>query len=125
MVNEIIHFEIPAKNPAKLSEFYKKSFGWAFKDSGMKGMKYWMIQTEKKPKVGGGMYKKDNPKQGPVNYYNTANIDASITKVKKNGGKIVVPKAEIPGMGFSAVALDPEGNMVGLFQPTSRRPARK
>jgi predicted enzyme related to lactoylglutathione lyase len=124
MGSEIVHFEIPAQNPAKLSEFYKKSLGWTFKDSGMKEMKYWMIKTATKPKVGGGMYKKDNPKQGIVNYYNTPNIQTAIDKIKKNGGRIVVDKMKVMDMGWSAIALDPEGNMLGLFQPAKRSARR-
>ena len=31
-------------------------------------------------------------------------------------GKIVMPKTEIPEMGWFAVALDPEGNGFGIFE---------
>ena len=40
----------------------------------------------------------------------------SSEKVVKLGGQIVVPKMEIPGMGWWALALDPEGNQIGLFE---------
>jgi predicted enzyme related to lactoylglutathione lyase len=63
------------------------------------------------------MHTKEREKEGPVNYVNTSNIDTSIKKFKKAGGKITQPKVEIPGMGWSAKGVDPEGNQVGLFQP--------
>jgi predicted enzyme related to lactoylglutathione lyase len=37
-------------------------------------------------------------------------------KVMDLGGKIVVPKMEIPGLGWWALALDPEGNHFGLLE---------
>ncbi len=33
------------------------------------------------------------------------------------GGKTVVPKTSIPGVGFIAYCHDPEGNMFGTMQP--------
>jgi predicted enzyme related to lactoylglutathione lyase len=43
-------------------------------------------------------------------------VDEYSKKVVKLGGKIIVPKMEIPEMGWWALALDPEGNQVGLFE---------
>jgi predicted enzyme related to lactoylglutathione lyase len=45
-----------------------------------------------------------------------------LQKIKALGGKIIVPKQEVMGTGWSAVAKDPEGNEFGLFQPMQRRP---
>jgi predicted enzyme related to lactoylglutathione lyase len=41
----IVHFEIPANNPEKLSEFYKNLFGWKIEKMSMGDMDYWMIET--------------------------------------------------------------------------------
>jgi predicted enzyme related to lactoylglutathione lyase len=37
-------------------------------------------------------------------------------KVTDLGGQIIVPKMEIPGIGWFALAKDPEGNVFGLFE---------
>ena len=37
-----------------------------------------------------------------------------------NGGTVKEPKQEIPGMGWFAVVIDPEGNEVGLYQSAAR-----
>ena len=128
MNNEIVHYEIPAKNAQKLSKFYSSVFGWKFKDSGMKGMKYWLIEMgSAKPKgflSSGGMYKRMRSER-PVNYVGTKNIDSTIRKFVNAGGKITQKKVEIPGMGWSAKGVDPEGNVVGIFQPTMRAPSRR
>ena len=37
--------------------------------------------------------------------------------VTKEGGKILVPKQQIPTVGWFAIVADPEGNAFGLLQP--------
>ena len=117
MEGDIVHYEIPAKNPAKLSKFYAEVVGWKFSDSGIPGMKYWLIKTSTKTQLpSGGMYKKSANDTGPRTYVTVKNIDASTKKLQKNGGKVLVPKQAVPGMGWSVVAVDIEGNPLGLFQ---------
>lgn len=128
MDHTIIHFEIPANDVAKLKKFYTDLFGWKIEK--MPGeMEYWNIQTvpvdEKgmamHPGVNGGMMKLQRPEHKPVNYISVESVDEYSKKVANLGGQIVVPKMEIPGMGWWALALDPEGNQIGLFeimQPT-------
>src|SRR4030042_1142184 len=107
MDNTIIHFEIPATDVEKLKRFYAGLFGWKIaKYPGP--MEYWMIQTvpvdEKgmllRPGVNGGMYKKQQAEQKPVNYISVDSIDESIEKVTKLGGKIISPKQEVPTVGW-------------------------
>jgi predicted enzyme related to lactoylglutathione lyase len=43
-----------------------------------------------------------------------------LEKVKALGGKIVQQKQEVPGVGWIAIALDPEGNQVAMLQPIQR-----
>ena len=124
MDNTIIHFEIPATDVEKLKRFYAGLFGWKIaKYPGP--MEYWMIQTvpvdEKgmllRSGVNGGMYKKQQAEQKPVNYISVDLIDESIEKVTKLGGKIISPKQEVPNVGWIATAVDPEGNQIALLQP--------
>jgi predicted enzyme related to lactoylglutathione lyase len=118
-----VHFEIPAENVEKLKEFYSDLFGWKIEK--MPGeMEYWGIQTvpvdengmPMRPGVNGGMMKKEKPENKPINYISVESVDEYSKKVVKLGGKIIVPKMEIPGMGWWALASDPEGNQIGLFE---------
>jgi len=119
----IVHFEIPADNLEKQKKFYGDLFGWKIEK--MPGpMEYWSILTvpvdEKgmpmRPGVNGGMMKKQMPDQKPVNYISVESVDEYSKKVVSLGGQIAVPKMEIPGIGWWALALDPEGNQIGLFE---------
>jgi len=118
-----VHFEIPADNLEKMKKFYGDLFGWKIEKM-PGGMEYWGIQTvpvddkgmAMRPGVNGGMMKRQMPEQKPVNYISVESVDEYSKKVVKLGGQIVVPKMEIPGMGWWALALDPEGNQIGLFE---------
>ena len=73
-----------------------------------------------RPGVNGGLFlKKDATMPGqakPTNYVWVESVDEYSKKVEALGGKIVVPKMEIPGLGWWALALDPEGNHFGLLE---------
>ena len=123
-IHTIVHFEIPAKNVKKLSAFYTRCFGWKFEHAPIPGMDYWLTSTGPVGKgVTGGMYRKMGPKDGIRNYISVDDIDAAIRTFRAAGGKQVVPKMAVPEMGWSFVGTDPEGNLVALFEPTSRRRA--
>jgi predicted enzyme related to lactoylglutathione lyase len=119
----IIHFEIPAKDVEKLRRFYSEVFGW--KITRAPGpIEYWMIETVPvdeqgmivRPGVNGGLYKKDQPPLRPVNYILVEDVDEYIQKIKDLGGTITQGKQEVPGVGWIAQALDPEGNPVAILQ---------
>jgi predicted enzyme related to lactoylglutathione lyase len=117
-----------ASNPEKLSEFYKNLFGWKFEKTSMGEMgDYWMIETragtaqdmekaQNTAGANGGMIKKMDANQRPVNYVLVESVDDFSKKIQELGGKIIVPKTSIPNMGAFALGLDPEGNQVGIFE---------
>ena len=118
----IIHFEIPASDVEKVKKFYVDLFGWKIEKT--PNMEYYMVETvpmdEKgnllRPGINGGLYKRDSPQQQALNYINVESVEEYSKKVADLGGQIVVKKTEIPGMGWFAIAVDPEGNVFGLFE---------
>lgn len=118
----IIHFEIPANDVEKIKNFYSDLFGWKIEK--LPTMEYYSVTTvpmdEKgnllRPGVNGGLYKREQPMQQPVNYIYVESVDEYSQKVTALGGKIVVPKMEVQGMGWFALAQDPEGNTFGIFE---------
>lgn len=123
----IVHFEIPAEDVEKLRKFYQELFGWKM-EKYPGPTTYYNVQTVPvddkmmpiRAGVNGGLYpKKDaqdpaNAKQ--TNYIWVESIDEYSKKIEKLGGKIKVPKMEIAGIGWWALALDPEGNHFGLLE---------
>ena len=118
VVKTIVHFEIPATDPDKLAQFYSTAFGWKFDKAPMPEMDYWLISTGPRGKsVGGGMYRKAGPDDRPRNFVLVGEIDEAIRTFRDAGGAEVVGKMQVPGMGWSFIGADPEGNHIALWQP--------
>ena len=82
-------------------------------------MEYWMITTtdEKGNKaLGGGMMKRKMPQQPNINYIGVEPVDEYASKVEKIGGKVVLSKMPVPGMGYFAVCLDTENNAFAIWE---------
>ncbi len=113
----VVHFEIPADKPERAVAFYKNAFQWDIKQWGTE--KYWLASTGPKDQMGidGAIMPRMKPDQVTVNTIGVENLDASIAKVKKAGGKIIGEKMKIPEVGWFVYAVDTEGNQIGILQP--------
>jgi predicted enzyme related to lactoylglutathione lyase len=123
----IVHFEIAATDIEALKKFYGDLFGWKIEKYPGPNV-YYMLQTvpvdEKmqpiRPGVNGGLFRKKDaamPDQAkPTNYISVESVEEYSKKIENLGGKIVAPKMEIPGIGWWALALDPEGNHFGILE---------
>lgn len=125
-MDKVVHFEIPSEDVARAKNFYKNSFGWETTE--YPEMEYTVLKTAKTGEDGminevgainGGMMKRGDVIKSPVITIGVANIDASIKKVIKHGGKVAMKKMEIPRMGYAAYIQDTEGNVIGLFQSST------
>jgi len=123
MDHTVVHFEIPADDVEKLRKFYSELFGWKIEK--MPGpVEYWGIATvpvdekgmPQRPGVNGGMMKRQNPEHKPVNYIAVESVDEYVKKIEALGGRVIAPKMEVPGIGWWALALDPEGNQFAILQ---------
>ena len=116
-MSTVVHFEIPANDIKRAKDFYTQLFGWGIEE--MKGMDYWMITTSGNCAVNGGMMKRQAPQQGITNYIDVTSVADHAALVEKLGGKIIMPKTAVPGMGYFAVCLDTENNPFGLWEVSS------
>jgi predicted enzyme related to lactoylglutathione lyase len=135
-MNRPVHFEIHVDDPARAQKFYGEVFGWTFqkweqKEAGAK--EYYMVMTGTEdtkdekgkvyPGINGGMFKRMGPAptEGQavnafVNTMDVANIDETIAKIEKAGGKVAQPKFAMPGMAYLAYFKDTEGNIFGIWE---------
>ena len=111
MAAEIVHIELPAQDTDRATTFYNSLFGWEFQDSGMPGIDYRMFEG----RPGGAVYSGDNAGSGPIVYFGTDDIDATIAQVRELGGE-AEDKQPIPGVGWFTRCQDTEGNSWSLFQ---------
>ena len=109
-----VHIELSAKDPAATSKFYSELCGWKIEVD----PKFDYYQFAIDGAFGGGFVKPDGKTYKPgdvIPYIGTDDIDAMLKKVESLGGKVLLPKTEIPGMGRYAFFADPGGNRMGLF----------
>ncbi|HKU02271.1 MAG TPA: VOC family protein [Arthrobacter sp.] len=119
----VVHFEIPADDQKRARKFYQEALGWRIEP--VPGMDYSMVITtdmddDGQPAaagaINGGMMAREGQITAPVITVDVPDIDATLKSVEALGGSVVMPKNEIPGMGFTAYFKDPEGNVMGLWE---------
>ena len=132
---KVVHFELPADDCSRAAKFYKKAFGWNLTKFPMEGMDYWGVHTgevDKKnmPKekgfINGGLVKRGGlSTQGTTLALMVPSLATAIKKAEKAGGKLVMPKTDIGGMGWYAKVQDTEGNVIGLWQDVPKKKGKK
>lgn len=128
-MNPVIHFEMPAENKQRMSDFYTKTFGWQTQILGEDMNGYVLAGTTQSDATGrpttpgsinGGFYQKtDDPlTHGTSVVIAVENIQDHMKKVATAGGKIIGEPMEIPGVGIYVSFYDTEGNRASMLQPS-------
>jgi len=120
----VVHFEIGCQNLDKTKAFYAATLGWEFASSSPQMAMLGNIgpmAAQKTEGIGGHLSSLGHPPHQYVTVYaQVPDITATLAKIAAAGGKTLVPKTEVPGMGYFAWFTDPEGNAVGLWTPIAR-----
>lgn len=130
-MNPVVHFEMPAENLKRMSDFYSTVFGWQAQMLGEDMGNYVTVSTIDTDENGhptipgtinGGFFpkKEDWPAQYPSIVIAVDDINDSIRNVTNANGKVLGQPVEIPGIGSYVSFIDTEGNRVSLLQPAMR-----
>jgi len=116
MPNPVVHFELWSENPEGLSSFYRKVFDWEINH--VPEMDYRLVMPGGEGGIGGGIMK---PEQGdwPAKlgfYIGVDDLAEYNEKIVAAGGKILVEKMEVPGIGAFSLFEDPDGRVLGLWK---------
>lgn len=116
MGQPVVHWELWSKNPEKISEFYRKAFDWDIQH--IPAMNYHMVQTGGDGGINGGIMK---PQEGPwpgnmAFYIQVDDLDLFAKRVKDAGGKMLVEKMEVPGVGHLSLFEDTDGRVLGMWK---------
>lgn len=119
MSNRVTYFEIPSANPNANRHFYEQAFGWRFEQWGAQD--YWLARTgsEEERGINGAVVKELGPQQPVINTITVENIDRTMHKIERAGGKIIKEKKAIPAVGWLAFFTDPDDNIFGILQEDS------
>jgi len=129
-MNSVVHFEMPYDDRDRMAQFYEAAFGWQTQKLGDEMGRYVTATTTdtdaegpKKPgAINGGFYerKADFPAQYPSVVIAVDDIDASMKRIKRAGGKLLGDPMDIPGVGRYVSFTDTEGNRVSILRPEPR-----
>lgn len=119
-MNTIGYFEIQSSDCKREIDFYQSIFGWKFIKNELAPIEYYRIETEG---INGGLLKR--PVKSPPTEYGTnayvcsiqvANFDITSELIKKNGGKVAMPKFAVPFRCWQGYFIDPDNNTFGIFE---------
>ncbi|MBI1757347.1 MAG: VOC family protein [Fimbriimonas ginsengisoli] len=111
--NTFCHIEFDSTDLARSQRFFEGLFGWTFRAFGEKMVVFGLGDQHL-----GGLQKADNvaPGRSPSVWIEVASLDPMVTKAVGSGGSLERGREEVPGVGWSAVVKDPDGNFVGLVE---------
>jgi predicted enzyme related to lactoylglutathione lyase len=114
--NTFCHIEFYVTDLPRARRFYEGLFEWDFRDFG--GEHFDMLVFGKGDQHLGGLLRTDSaePASRPQVWIEADILENYTTKAEGFGGSVLSPRSEVPGVGFSAVLADPDGNPVGLVE---------
>lgn len=122
----IVHCELYSDDPAATKRFYEQVFGWEFQEIPNAG--YWLVKAPGRPH--GGMLQRRSPREPggfapprTLNYILVQSVDEAVKRIRKAGGRVLVPKYEIPGRGWFAVFESPGGIVHNVLEVAPGAPA--
>ena len=107
--------ELLADDWEKAWTFYSELFGWQKAETNVSAVGAYQQFSAGGQTIGGMMTK---PATVPVScwlyYFNVADIDAAVTRVRDSGGQVLSGPTEVPGSNWIAQCVDPQGAMFAL-----------
>ncbi|MGP3687774.1 VOC family protein [Streptomyces sp. IBSNAI002] len=125
--NTLVWVELHAPDPLAAIAFYREVYGWRHAEMTAPGMTYRVLSTaegdQQDTSFGGvaeqGVGEDGGPATVPrwVPYFNVADVDATVSRIEESGGAVMMPAANVPGVGRIAWATDPAGAVFALLKP--------
>lgn len=114
----VVFFDIAGPDSKALSAFYADIFGWNIQPDG----RFTTSVLSPLPAT----LRQEGPDHEPrfekVIYLGVPDITATLAKITANGGSIVYPRLEVPGIVVLALFKDPAGNRMGLVELENGKP---
>ncbi len=109
----VVHWEIQARDPQRIREFYAQMFNWLIGDGPIMRIPPGVGGPE--PGPAGHIMQGDAPRV--VLYVQVRDLRASLEKAKALGGAALTEPFDVPGGGPTIAGIaDPDGNRVVLVQ---------
>lgn len=110
---------LSTSDEARARDFYGKLFGWTPMQSNGGGIPVFTRNGTPQGMVA-DLEKAKNFPPSWLTYVVVETIESACERATRLGGKVLVPRVEVPSVGRTAMIADPSGARLGLFQPNMR-----
>lgn len=111
--------ELLTAEPEAAVAFYEKTLGYTHETMDMPNGTYFVLKNGEAPR-GGVVAPETKAASHWQQYVTLDDCDAAVQRAEKNGGEIMSPAADVPGVGRVAVIKDPTGAVLGLITPAAQ-----
>ena len=120
MTAPLAHFAINADDVARARQFYEKLFGWTFEPWGPPDF-YMIGMGGGSSGVRGSLQRRRELRPGLVLHgfectFAVDDVDKVAAAVRANGGKILMERTILTGIGELIFFQDPDGNVAGAMR---------
>jgi predicted enzyme related to lactoylglutathione lyase len=117
-LGSFVWYDLLTTDPAAAISFYSHVIGW---ESRALGPEYTMFAAKQGPVGGATTLPERARKAGAPPYWmsnvRVADVDATVSEVKKLGGRVLNGPSDYPDVGRLAVIADPQGAPLHVFKP--------
>ena len=97
-------------------DFYGRLFGWEFTGADPEYGGYLIATKNGEPAAGLSPLMSEGDSPAWTTYFATGDARATADRIREAGGTVVMEPMDIEPMGTMVIALDPQGNPLGLWQ---------
>lgn len=112
------HFAINADDVQRAKKFYETVFNWTFQPWGPPN--FYQVRDAGTGMMGALQERRTLVPDQPINTFEPSfgveDLSTTIDAIVSAGGKVVMPRTRIEGVGDLIYFRDPEGNLVGAMQ---------
>jgi uncharacterized protein len=121
-VGTFVWHEQVSSDPKQAQDFYTKLFGWDTEIFKPGEVDYTMISSGGQSHGGFGKAMEGAPPPHWLGHVRVENLDETIEKAKKAGGKLAAGPFDMAEVGRIGIIGDPQGAYVSAYQPESDGP---
>jgi predicted enzyme related to lactoylglutathione lyase len=122
---KFVWHDLTTDDPASSKKFYTALLGWEYTETTVLGRPYSVARLGKKPIAGihtpGPSAAGKTPSHW-LSYMSVADVDATVTKARAEGGAVLAGPVEVGSIGRAAVLRDPQGAPFGLVRLSAGDP---
>lgn len=115
MGQPVMQWQILAKDPDKVAEFYCQLFGWTVDADNALG--YRMIDTGSERGIKGGVWPSPPEGHSLVQLFiEVDEMERSVERAVELGANVIIPPQKLPDGDELAIILGPEGVPFGIYK---------